>query len=92
MKHGKFILGAAALVITAANALAFRAAHKNGQPNGFIKTIGGGCKLSTCFISVSSGSGVFSCKTLPNKVKSALGTCWTTSSCVNRQVLCTHTN
>ena len=91
MKHGKFILSAAALFVTAVNVLSFRVAHKNGQSNVFVRTGSGGCKLTTCFVN-DGGPGSCSCRTLPNKVRQAVGSGWTTANCVNNQVLCTHTN
>ena len=63
MKHGKFILGAVALVVTAANVLAFKSTKGSGQ-NLRIKTANvGGCHTTTCKSTATAGQAV-TCKSI----------------------------
>lgn len=81
MKNGKIILGAAAFVVTAASALAFKTAHKFSKPalfgtnkNAIVPVT---CKVSTCWTLTSGKGGV--CHTQAGA--KSLTTLYNTSKC-----------
>ncbi len=64
MKQGKIILGAAAFIVTAASALAFKAANSAFRAKHVLgpTVVGGTCFTTTCFAGAGNSTGL--CHTL----------------------------
>ena len=61
MKHGKLILGAAAFLVTAAGALAFKTANKYSTHKLYGTKASGACFHVTCWTAVNNGIAIDGC-------------------------------
>lgn len=91
MKNSKIILGAAACVVTAASALAFKAHNKFGGNHVYGRTSAGSvyCTLSTCRTTLNGTETPAKCHTNVNKSKTAFTgghqTLWTSVTTVTKK-------
>jgi len=90
MKKGRIVLGAAAFVVTAASALAFKAhnAVSGHQLYGATRVGSSNCTLSTCFTN-AAGLQTNKCHTVINNVNTAFTggakTLWTKVTAINHK-------